>query len=163
MTSYVKFSNDDYSIHNDKNIDLSNLYKKCGFKKEENFGKLFFWNYDKYILEFWGRNKGETKNINPYNLKHYNFKDNIYGKFLCIIKEDSNYISFDKDFFEKINNEIMEKYNCKETLINDDKEKNNDSDSDSDDENSEDDSEEDSNSEPVYDSELQYEDYDYSN
>ena len=44
MPSYIKFSNNDYTLHNDKKIEIDSLYKKCGFKKEENFVKLFSYN-----------------------------------------------------------------------------------------------------------------------
>ena len=163
MPTYLKFSNNDYTLHNDKVIDFVNLYKKCGFKKEENFGKLFTFSYDKYFLEFWGRNKGETKNINTYDLNQYNFKDNIYGKFLCIIKNtsDDEYISFEKDLYEKINSEIYSKYCNNDKVIMPVKEESAILDN-SDSSNCSSDSDSDYESEPIYDSELQYEDYDYS-
>lgn len=167
MPTYLKFSNNDYTLHNDKVIDLANLYKKCGFKKEENFGKLFTFDYDKYFLEFWGRNKGETKNMNTYDLNHYNFKDSIYGKFLCLIKNtsDDEYITFEKDLYEKINNEINSNYkNSKKDNNNiklQDKEEPTKLDN-SDSSDSSSDSDSGYETEPIYDSELQYEDYDYS-
>ena len=160
MPSYIKFSNNEYTLHNDKKIDIDSLYKKCGFKKEENFVKLFFYNSNDNILEFWGRNKGDTKSLNTYNLQHYKFKDNIYGKFLCLIKKGDEYISFDEEYFKNIDSNIYNVYNKSndydKTVTMDEADESHDSLSSSDEEDSS------SDSEPVYDSELQYEEYDYS-
>jgi len=160
MPSYIKFSNNDYTLHNDKKIDIDSLYKKCGFKKEENFIKLFSYNSGDNTLEFWGRNKGDTKTLNTYNLEHYKFKDNIYGKFLCLIKNGDEYITFDEEYFKNIDSNIYNIYN----KTNDyDKTVTMDEANDSDDNLSTSDEEDNSSdSEPVYDSELQYEEYDYS-
>ena len=117
MPSYIKFSNNEYTLHNDKKIDIDSLYKKCGFKKEENFVKLFSYNSGDNTLEFWGRNKGDTKTLNTYNLQHYKFKDNIYGKFLCLIKNGDEYISFDKEYFKNIDSNIYNIYNNNDKMI----------------------------------------------
>lgn len=160
MPSYIKFSNNEYTLHNDKNIEIESLYKKSGFKKEENFVKLFSYNIDDIILEFWGRNKGHAKSVNTYNLQHYKFKDNIYGKFLCLIKNGNEYITFDKEYFKNIDSNI---YNIHNKSNDYDKTVTMDEADDSDDNlSSSNDDEDSSNSEPVYDSELQYEEYDYS-
>ena len=175
MITYIKFWNDEFTLHNDKKFDLENLYKKCGFKKEDNFVKLFSYNFNENNLEFWGRNKGDTKSINTYNLSHYNYNNNIYGKFLCLIKNKESYINFDKNYFQDINKRILELYNKNITanpkdnqnkneneninnITNDEiHSENNDEQDDS--HESESDSSE---SDPIYDSELQYEEYDYS-
>lgn len=176
MPTIIKFNNDTINYVNEKNIDLTTLYKKCSFKKPDNFNKLFVYEYtdknnDEYLLEFFGRNKGDNKCINSYSLSKFNYNDKIYGKFLCLIKYKNDYINFDENFFTNINNHINDK-EIEESTISVDvssssnknlKENNNNhykiNESDS-----ECDSEYDSevSEEGIYDSELQYEDYDYS-
>lgn len=160
MPSYIKFSNNEYTLHNDKIIEIESLYKKCGFKKEDNFVKLFSHDSNNDILEFWGRNKGDTKSLNTYNLDHYKFKDNIYGKFLCLIKNNDKYITFDEEYFKNIDSNIYNIYNKRNDY---DKDLNLDPADESDYKLSSSDEEDNStDNESVYDSELQYEDYDYS-
>ena len=162
MSTYIKFSsNNDYTLHNSKIIETDSLYKKCGFKKEDNFIKLFTYNSDNNILEFWGRTKGDSKNINTYNLAHYNFNDKIYGKFLCLIKNEDKYISFNEEYFKNIDSKIYDIYN-KNNNISDKSLKNNVPDVYKDSFSNSDQDDDCFSSEPIYDSELQDEDYNYS-
>ena len=48
---------------NIKNTNISDdiLYKKCNMKNNNNFSKIFDWNYSNYRIELWGKNKGINK------------------------------------------------------------------------------------------------------
>ena len=47
------------------------LYKKCGFRSENNFDKRTTWkvnmNGDKHIIELWAKDNGKANNENKYD------------------------------------------------------------------------------------------------
>ena len=86
MVLFVKIDKNG-NIQN-KNIDIiSNLYKKCGFRKSENFQKCFTYNN----FEIWGKNCGKNNKQNTYDI-FVNKNIKIYGDAAVI----------------KINKEILE-------------------------------------------------------
>ena len=153
----------------DKNFEIENLFKKCGFRKNDDFvlvtTKDVIYNGNNYILEVWGRNKGDNSNINLFEFIGFNNKTTIYGTCAVICKLNSNIVNINNDMWDKMYNII------KQSLINDNDNVETNSEFFSDDESecetndeaSDSDSDESSDeSVPIYDSELQSEEYNYS-
>ena len=86
------------------NIDISeisdNLYKKCSFRKNDNFINIFNINYKNYIFEIWGKNKGKDNTINNFNFSKYS-TSKIYGDCIVLLKSN-NYINFNILLWQKL-------------------------------------------------------------
>lgn len=87
-----------------KTINLTeipdNLFKKCSFRKNDNFINIFNINYKNYIFEVWGKNKGKDNQINNFNFTKY-FSNKIYGDCVVLLKNNS-YINFDLLIWQKL-------------------------------------------------------------
>lgn len=129
MISVVFIINNEKNFKNFKNINYNELYKKCGYKSNDNFVKL----YEKKIncndvnnesnndnniyYEYWG------KNIGKESFK-YKF-DNItyYNKLLIIKKDGTKFLNISEDDIALID----ESYCANEEVINNSLEENNNS------------------------------------
>ena len=78
----------------------SNLYKKCSYRKNDNFKNIFNIKYKNYEFEIWGKNKGKENQINNFNFTKY-FSCKIYGDCL-ILQKNNNYINFDLLIWQKL-------------------------------------------------------------
>ena len=78
----------------------SNLFKKCSYRKNDNFVNIFNINYKNYEFEVWGKNKGKENVINNFNFTKY-FSSKIYGDCLILLK-NNNYINFDLLIWQKL-------------------------------------------------------------
>ncbi len=109
MIKVLIINNNDKCYKKMKDINDENLYKKCGFKSNDNFVKLFSHNRNNNIdYEFWGKNDGKC------NVR-YNFNNIVYyNKLLIIKKENNEFINLleeDYDYIiDKINYSIDKKY-----------------------------------------------------
>lgn len=158
MINCILIQNNEINEVKVKNLTEDCIYKKCNFKNDTDFSKLKIWNYDNFLIELWGKNKGFSNSLSNFEL----FKNNglnIYGKSIFLMKNDKDkYISLNKknfnDYFNIINdveskiiddenNESKNKENLESKEIKDE-------------ENC------DENSEYSYNSELTYELYEYS-
>ena len=86
-----------------KNIDSDNIYKKCGYKSNNNFKKLYAWDCGSTdVIELWTK---EDNNVKTYNnhplLVKYNIKVNINNKCIFIMKNGATYINLESTFFSK--------------------------------------------------------------
>jgi hypothetical protein len=86
-----------------KNIDSVNIYKKCGYKSNNNFKKLYAWDCGSTdVIELWTK---EDNNVKTYNnhplLVKYNIKVNINNKCIFIMKNGATYINLESTFFSK--------------------------------------------------------------
>lgn len=59
MVQFIKINNMG-NLKNENINNISELYRKCGFRKSENFQKCLV--YDK--IEIWGRTIGKTNKLN---------------------------------------------------------------------------------------------------
>ena len=99
-----------------KNIDIENIYKKCGYKSNNNFKKLYQWNYcpngtdSSCVIELWSKedNKVKTYNNHPLFIK-YNIKININNKCIFLLKNNTNYINLNSEIFSAF-------FNLQETI-----------------------------------------------
>lgn len=129
MISVVFIINNEKNFKNFKNINYDELYKKCGYKSNDNFVKL----YEKKIncddsnnqsnndnniyYEYWGKNVGKES-------FKYNF-DNItyYNKLLIIKKDGDKFLNINEDDIALID----ESYCTNEEVVNKCEEENNNS------------------------------------
>lgn len=87
MINCILFNNGNFEEIKTKNIEESNIYKKCNFKNNNDFEKLFNWKDDDYIIELWGKNKG----VIIKNIPKLFIVNNIVIYSKCIfVKKDSN-------------------------------------------------------------------------
>lgn len=88
-----------------KNIDVENIYKKCGYKSNNNFNKLFEWDCSSNVIEVWSK---EDSNVKTYNnhplLVRYNIKININNKAIFLLKSRTGYINLESSLFSKFFN-----------------------------------------------------------
>lgn len=76
-------------INTKKNINVDELYKKCNFKKNNNFALLYEWEINKELYQLWGKNKGTKNLINKFDLTlikelKVNKTIIIYGTFVIV-------------------------------------------------------------------------------
>jgi len=172
MINCILFNNGNFEQIKTKNIENNNIYKKCSFKSEKDFEKLYTWKYlDDYNIELWGKNKGNIiKNI-PTIFSLNNIS--IFSKSIFIKKDsNNNFYSLNmdefKNFFNTNTNTLekskVEKIELKESESENNKAENNKAENDEEQESETEDSElEDSEEESeLEDSELSYEIYCYS-
>jgi hypothetical protein len=105
-------------INTKKNINIDELYKKCNFKKNNNFALLYEWKINKELYQLWGKNKGTKNLINNFDLtliKELKINKNIiiYGTFVIVklnSKIKNEYVDIDIckviDFDNSIDNSI---------------------------------------------------------
>ena len=88
-------------IENINESDIpDNLFKKCSYRKNENFIKIFNINFKNYEFEVWGKSKGKENLLNKFNFTKY-FSSKIYGDCLILLK-NNNYINFDLLIWQKL-------------------------------------------------------------
>lgn len=82
---------------NIKNFDKNDLYKKCNFKKPENFECRTIWDtknkFDFKFVEVWAKNSGKANTENKYDFPPPIDKDLFFGS--CIItarNDEDNYM-----------------------------------------------------------------------
>ena len=85
--------------------DMNNLYKKCKFKKQEDFLELMIWNYKDFVFKLFGKVKG--KSHTKFLYKFPDFEKNIYGNIsiICLYKDE--YYDLDLNLW----NEFLNNYN----------------------------------------------------
>ena len=132
MISCLLCDNDKFNTIKVKNLTEDNIYKKCNYKTNVDFNKIKSIEYNKNLLEVWGKTKGKME-VNK-NIFLLNNNLECYGKFIILLKDVNNkYTSLDSnDFFkyfkilnnnennEKINKLTTDESNCK-LLINEKK------------------------------------------
>jgi hypothetical protein len=101
MLICIIIKNDNISENKIKNVCEENIYKKCGYKNNDNFNKKFEWEYlDNFIIELWGKN--ETKSENNFTIfKKYDIK--IGSKSIFLLKNKNNNIYYSLKYDDFIN------------------------------------------------------------
>ena len=134
MISCLLCDNKNFNTIKVKNLTEDNIYRKCNYKTDVDFNKIVSLEYNKNLLEVWGKTKGKLELNKNIFLK--NNKLECYGKFIILLKDVTNkYISLDSNEFLKYfnilsNNESNNESNVIESktdlLINKEKLENND-------------------------------------
>jgi len=122
MLYCITFKNNCFKEIKVKNIDAENIYKKCGYKSNNNFNKLYEWVCpSNNVIELWSKqdNNVKTYNNHPLLIK-FNIKVNINNKCIFVMKNGANYINLESIFFTKFFNlpETLE-FNNNEDIIED--------------------------------------------
>lgn len=86
-----------------KNIDSDNIYKKCGYKSNNNFKKLYAWDCGSTnVIELWSKQDNNVKTYNSHPLLvKYNIKVNINNKCIFVMTNGVAYINLESTFFSK--------------------------------------------------------------
>ena len=91
-----------------------NLYKKCGFRKKDHFGKRHSWkiSLDKksYYLHLYSKNTGRSTTINKYELPPPLDKELYYGSLAILLSQDKDMqhlVSLSHTIWEKIYEQLM--------------------------------------------------------
>ena len=100
MISCLLVDNEQFNTIRVKNLTEDNIYKKCNYKTNVDFDKIMSLEYNKNLLEVWGKTKGKME-VNK-NIFLKNNKLECYGKFIIILKDVTNkYLSLDSNEFFK--------------------------------------------------------------
>ena len=100
MISVVFIVNNEKNFKNFKNINYNELYKKCGYKSNDNFVKLYEKkinciadnsNVNNIYYEYWGKNIG--KESFKYKLDNITY----YNKLLIIKKDGEKFLNISQD------------------------------------------------------------------
>jgi hypothetical protein len=92
-----------YAIINCKNISnltSGNIYKKAGFRTENDFQLIHTWNYNNQFINLYGKVNGKSNNINKYELPPPIDTNLYYGSLTFIKYTDKDPISSLIDFTE---------------------------------------------------------------
>ena len=103
MISCILLYNNELTQINVKNIDESNMYKKCTLKNDNNFKKMKEINTNEGMIEIWGKNKGLSNSKNNSDILA-DLNINIYGKSIIVFKKNNVYESLTKGYLMNILN-----------------------------------------------------------
>ena len=94
-----------------RSTDPNNIYKKCGFKNNNNFSKHHSWevniNNEKHILSIFGKDKGRALNENKYEMPPPIDKKLFFGDIAIICSNNNDYIEFTDTLWKDIYNKLM--------------------------------------------------------
>ena len=100
MISCLLVDNEKINTIKVKNLTEDSIYRKCNYKTNVDFDKIMSLEYNKNLLEVWGKTKGKMELNKNIFLK--NNKLECYGKFIIILKDvDNKYLSLDSNEFLK--------------------------------------------------------------
>ena len=133
MSKFIKINNK-HEIIESKMTKLDELFKSCGFRKNDDFLLLKEFDFQKYTIQFFGKIKGRKNAINRYNFN----KEEIvsYGTMAVLKVLNKEIINLTKINFNEIlmlNNEINNENSVKNNYT--DNNNNDDNDSEVDDSN----------------------------
>lgn len=85
---------------NVKNFNINDLYKKCKFRKKNDFGLRHTWNYKKNYYSIFSKNKGRANSENKYDLPPPLDNELYFGSMVVIkhtnkIPKNNQVVDFD--------------------------------------------------------------------
>jgi len=100
------------STQNISKIKLDNLYKKCKFRKKDNFEKRATWKYSGKYISLYSRDVGRAGSENKYDLPPPIDKDLYFGSMLIIkhnneCPKDDEVENLTKEEWEKVYDKCM--------------------------------------------------------
>ena len=102
--------------------NIDNIFKKCKFKKIDDFGEIEKWKYNELTIKLLGKNKGKTTNKIIHNIK--NRENIVYGLSALIAMKDNIFIDLNKElwnkFLESNENKDLNVENSENIILNDD-------------------------------------------
>ena len=118
MLKSIIISNEEINEIKIKNLTDDNIFKKCGYKNNNNFKKLYNWEFtDSITIELWGKEElkkpvSQFSIFSKYNIKTSNkslflLRDNKANKFNSLsLKEFLNFFKLVNNDFEN-NDELI--------------------------------------------------------
>jgi hypothetical protein len=86
-----------------KDFNKDMLFKKCNFRKNDNFSKRSTWKMDDYFVSLYAKDKGRANSENKYDLPPPVDKDLYYGTLLLV-----------KHCYQELTNETVEDFKLEE-------------------------------------------------
>jgi len=86
-----------------KDFKKDMLFKKCNFRKNDNFSKRSTWKMDDYFVSLYAKDKGRANSENKYDLPPPVDKDLYYGTLLLV-----------KHCYQELTNETVEDFKLEE-------------------------------------------------
>jgi hypothetical protein len=115
--------------------NIDNIFKKCKFKKMEDFVEIEKWQYDQLTIKLLGKIKGKTTNKNIHNIKNQEII--VYGLSALIAMKNNIFIDLNKELWNKFldynENKELNLENSENIILNDDVEEEEDDDDEDDD------------------------------
>ena len=95
-----------------KSLKVSDLYKKCKFRKPDDFAKRHTWKYKNKWVSVYAKNKGRANSENKYDLPPPIDNDLYFGSLLVIMHTnetpaDSEVCDFDKETWLKVYEKLL--------------------------------------------------------
>jgi len=95
-----------------KSLKVSDLYKKCKFRKPDDFAKRHTWKYKNKWVSVYAKNKGRANSENKYDLPPPIDNDLYFGNLLVIMHTnetpvDSKVCDFDKETWLKVYEKLL--------------------------------------------------------
>ena len=95
-----------------KNLKVSDLYKKCKFRKPDDFDKRHTWKYKNKWVSVYAKNKGRANSENKYDLPPPIDTVLYFGNLLIIMHDnqtpvDSEVCDFDKETWLKVYEKLL--------------------------------------------------------
>lgn len=88
MLKSIIISNEKINEIKIKNLADDNIFKKCGYKNNNNFKKLYNWEFNnKITLELWGKEEFKKPGSKFYIFSKYNIKTS--GKTLFLLRDNN--------------------------------------------------------------------------
>ena len=95
--------NSDIAEQNLKNITENELYKKCNFRKPDDFDKRHSWKLDSTVITLYAKNSGRANNENKYDFPPPIDKELYFGSCILFAQDlENKYIDLKKSEWEKI-------------------------------------------------------------
>ena len=102
--------------------NTDNIFKKCKFKKIDDFVEIEKWKYNELTIKLLGKNKGKTTNKIIHNIK--NQENIVYGLSALIAMKDNIFIDLNKELWNKFlecnENKELNVQNSENIILNDD-------------------------------------------
>lgn len=80
----------DISTKKCRELKIDNLYKKCGFSKDNGFKKQHTYKINNYFIDIYGKTKGRNGDENKYEFPPPIDNVLFYGTIICIKNSSSN-------------------------------------------------------------------------
>ena len=110
-----------------KDFDISNLYKKCGFRKAEGFELRHKFekvkvNGERYDVHVYSRNNGKSGTENKYDMPPPIDNDLYFGNFALVrwCRDEEDYVDLTVDDWKKVYNKLFKGFDKMPQMITND-------------------------------------------
>lgn len=126
MLKSIVISNEEISEIKIKNLSQDNIYKKCGYKNDNNFKKLYEWEFNNSnFIELWGKEELKKSQSKFSIFTKYNINTSGKNIFISRNHQDNKFNSLSLTEFSNFFNLKDQNDNLHDTTSNSDIEINN--------------------------------------